>query len=156
MRDPGAKPRQAAVIPVRRTAAGLQVCLIRRTSATRWSVPKGFIERGHDWAQAGLGEAREEAGLCGRILGEAIGTYDYEKGPLTLTVAVGVMEVFEELASWDEMRWRERRWCSIEEAGALLAGHPVWPLYNRLRHTLAAMFSNTPLQPTSGDRGDVE
>jgi hypothetical protein len=69
--------------------------------------------------------------LYGRILGEAIGTYDYEKGPMTLTVVVGVMEVLEERATWREMRWRERRWCSIEEAGSLLRDHQIWPLYER-------------------------
>lgn len=136
MRQPGVKPKQAAVIPVRRTAAGLEVCLIRRRTGKRWGVPKGYIEGGDDWQQAGLGEAREEAGLRGRLVGEAIGTYDYEKGPVTLTVVVGVMEVSEELAAWPEMRWRERRWCSIEKAGALLTGHPVWPLYERIRETL--------------------
>ena len=117
------------MIPVRRTVAGVQVCLIRRKSGARWSVPKGYIERGDDWGRAGLGEAREEAGLRGRLLGDVIGTYDYEKGLVALTVIVGVMEVFEELATWHEMRWRERRWCSIEEAGALLTGHPVRPLW---------------------------
>jgi 8-oxo-dGTP pyrophosphatase MutT (NUDIX family) len=128
MRGSPATPRQAAVIPIRRAEGGLQICLIRRKDRSSWSVPKGYIERGDDWGQAALGE---EAGLYGRILGEAIGTYDYEKGPMTLTVVVGVMEVLEERATWQEMRWRERRWCSIEEAGSLLRDHQIWPLYER-------------------------
>jgi 8-oxo-dGTP pyrophosphatase MutT (NUDIX family) len=135
MRGSPATPRQAAAIPIRRAEGGLQICLIRRKDRSSWSVPKGYIERGDDWGQAALGEADEEAGLYGRILGEAIGTYDYEKGPMTLTVVVGVMEVLEERATWQEMRWRERRWCSIEEAGSLLKDHMIWPLYERFRQS---------------------
>lgn len=127
------------MIPVRRTKAGLQVCLIRRRTASNWSIPKGFIERGDDWTEAGLAEAYEEAGLRGRLLGAAIGTYDYEKHGAMLTVAVGVMDVLEELATWQEMKWRERRWFSIEDAGDLLRDHPVWPLYDRVRPTLISM-----------------
>ena len=139
MREPGTMPKQAAVIPIRHAETGLQVCLIRRTRKPSWGVPKGHIEHGNDWARAARDEAHEEAGLCGRLLGEAIGQYEYEKGAVRLTVVVGLMEVLEELATWPEMRWRERRWCSIEEAGALLKNHPVWPLYDRLRPTLDAM-----------------
>lgn len=132
------------MIPVRRTTDRPQICLIRRKSGSMWSIPKGNIDPGHDWKQAGLCEALEEAGVSGRLLGEAVGTYDYQKGPVTLTVIVGVMEVLEELATWQEMGWRERRWCSIEEAGALLSDHPVWSLYDRLRPTLVAMLPGRP------------
>jgi len=72
-------------------------------------------------------------------MGDTIGAYEYEKGPLSLTVAVYVMEVLEERTTWREMRWRERRWYSIEEAGALLRGHQVWALYDRIRPSLVTM-----------------
>ena len=85
-------------------------------------------------------------------MGDTIGTYEYEKGPL-LTVAVYVMEVLEERTTWREMRWRERRWYSIEEAGALLRGHQVWALYDRIRPSLVTMSPNTPMQPTAEKRG---
>ena len=134
-------PRQVAVIPVRRGDDGvLQVCLIRRKNSAKWSIPKGYIERGDNHTQAALAEAHEEAGLDGRLMGDTIGTYEYEKGPL-LTVAVYVMEVLEERTTWREMRWRERRWCSIEEAGALLRGHQVWALYDRVRPNLVTMWA---------------
>jgi 8-oxo-dGTP pyrophosphatase MutT (NUDIX family) len=150
MQGSAATPGQAAVIPIRRADGGLQICLIRRKDRSSWSVPKGYIDPGDDWEQAALGEADEEAGLHGRILGEAIGAYDYEKGPLSLTVVVGVMEVLEERATWREMRWRERRWCSIEEAGALLREHPIWPLYERLQPTLDTILPNNRPQAPGG------
>ena len=138
------------MIPIRRTDGGLQICLIRRKDRSSWSVPKGYIEPGDGWEQAALGEADEEAGLHGRILGEPIGTYDYQKGPLSLTVVVGVMEVLEEQATWREMRWRERRWCSTEEAGALLREHPIWPLYQALQPAFVTILPSNPPQTPGG------
>src|SRR5262245_22220624 len=86
MRSSGRVPSQAAVIPVRRTQDGVvQVCLIRRKTSSKWSIPKGYIERGENHAQAALAEADEEAGLDGCIRGDLIGTYEYEKGVLRLT-----------------------------------------------------------------------
>ena len=125
----------------------MQVCLIRRKTATQWGIPKGNIDRGHTHTKAALAEAHEEAGLDGRLTGETVGSYEYEKGSVALTVAVYVMEVTDERTTWDEMRWRERRWCSLAEADALLTGHPVWPLYDRIRPTLATRLNT---QPTSG------
>jgi len=134
------RPRQVAVIPARRTRDGVvQVCLIRRKTSEKWSIPKGYIEPGQTHAQAALAEAHEEAGLRGRLIEEAIGTYEYEKGPIRLTVAVYVMEVLEEQTTWLEMGWRERRWYSIEEADALLRRHQIWPLYDRIGPILATL-----------------
>ena len=134
------RPRQVAVIPARRTQDGVvQVCLIRRKTSEKWSIPKGYIEPGQTHAHAALTEAHEEAGLRGRLIEEAIGTYEYEKGPIRLTVAVYLMEVLEEQTTWLEMAWRERRWYSIEEADALLRRHQIWPLYDRIGPILATI-----------------
>lgn len=48
------------------------------------------------------------------------------------------MAVHQELARWREMRWRERRRCSLEDAAALLATHPVAGVYEHARRMLAA------------------
>jgi 8-oxo-dGTP pyrophosphatase MutT (NUDIX family) len=155
MRNREAGPRQAAAIPVRQTDDGVvQVCLIRRKTSAKWGIPKGYIERGDTDVQAALAEAYEEAGLNGRVKGDSVGTYEYEKGPLALTVTVYVMEVLEERTPWREMRWRERRWCSIEEAGALLSGHPVSALYDRIRSTLVSTAPDALRQSTSDVEGE--
>jgi ADP-ribose pyrophosphatase YjhB (NUDIX family) len=141
----GNRPRQVAVIPVRRIEDGtVQVCLIRRKTSAKWSIPKGFIDRGHNHTQAALAEADEEAGLYGCLKGDKIGTYEYEKNFLSLTVAVYVMEVTEERTTWREMGLRERRWFSIEEAGALLRSHHAGDLYDRVRPVLATIPPDTP------------
>ena len=132
MRESGTKPRQVAAIPLRTTGSGTDVCVIRRKGSGQWGIPKGFIDPGDTREQAALNEAYEEAGLNGQIVGDSIGTYDYKKGSRTLTVAVFLMQVLEEQAKWPEMGFRERRWCTLEEARALLKNHRVRPLLNRI------------------------
>jgi len=132
-RDRARRPRQAAVIPLRRTSSGVQVCLIRRKDSSKWGIPKGFIDRGDTPEQAALNESYEEAGLSGRLMGKRIGTYEYEKGNTRLTVAVFLMEVLEEQPTWLEMDVRERRWLPFDQASALLEDHRVWPLLDRLQ-----------------------
>jgi 8-oxo-dGTP pyrophosphatase MutT (NUDIX family) len=129
-------PRQAAVVPVRRTGGStVEICLIRRKRSSKWGIPKGFVDPGDTRKQAALTEAREEAGLSGHLVGESIGSYEYKKWGLRLTVAVFLMEVLEEHSAWEEMRIRERRWFSVEDAYALLEDHAVWPLLGRFRTT---------------------
>jgi ADP-ribose pyrophosphatase YjhB (NUDIX family) len=133
MREPETSPRQVAAIPVRTSTSRAKVCVIRRKSSRKWGIPKGFIDPGHSRERAALTEAYEEAGLSGEIIGKSIGTYDYQKGSLTLTVAVFLMQVSEEHATWPEMGFRERRWCSLTEARSLLKHHKVRPLLERIR-----------------------
>src|SRR4029450_4838170 len=93
---------QAAVIPFRRRREGIEICLIRRKGDKRWKIPKGFIEPGETCEQAALKEALEEAGLNGRVVGESVGSYKYEKWGLDLKVAVYLMEVLEAEDDWEE------------------------------------------------------
>ena len=132
-----ANARQVAVIPVRRAGGALEVCLIRRKDAEKWGIPKGFVERDDTPEEAALNEAAEEAGLKGEVQGTAIGEYEYEKRDTSLTVALYVMRVSKEQKEWQEMKFRERQWFSLDEAGAKLSNHPVWPLWDRVRERLA-------------------
>ena len=126
------EPDQAAVVPVRRTAGDLEVCLIRRHGLRRWGIPKGFVDDADTPAQAALTEAREEAGLIGRIDGSSVGTYEYSKGGDRLIVAVYVMRVTDALPVWEEMDRRERRWMTLAEAARQLERHPVGSLWDRI------------------------
>jgi 8-oxo-dGTP pyrophosphatase MutT (NUDIX family) len=131
-------PRQAAAVAIRRTAADVEVCLIRRRDGERWGIPKGFIDPGHTPQLAALTEAYEEAGLCGRIIGQALGSYRYRKYDAPLVVAVFVMEVDVELPVWREWRLRERRWFTLFDARGLLERHPVHPLLDGVAAHLAS------------------
>ena len=79
---------QAGVIPFRRKKDGIQVCLIRNKGRKKWKIPKGFVDPGETVEQAALKEAWEEAGLSGRLVGSAIGSYDYDKWGFDLRVCL--------------------------------------------------------------------
>ena len=130
------------MIALRRAGGDVEICLIRRKESRRWGIPKGMVERGDTLEETALNEAWEEAGLKGRLIGESIGTYEYEKWDLHLVVAVYVMDVLEELADWEEAHFRERTWISLGEAAAMLADHPALPLLKRVRPALKACIGN--------------
>jgi 8-oxo-dGTP pyrophosphatase MutT (NUDIX family) len=128
--------QQAAAIAVRRSARNYQVCLIRRKGSKSWGIPKGVVDQGDTREETALNEAWEEAGLKGRLIGDAIGTYKYEKWDKTLRVAVYVMEVLDQADTWEEAGFRERRWTSFEKAVSRLTRHPVRPLLERAKSLL--------------------
>lgn len=128
---------QAAAIAFRRDGRNFQICLIRRKDSKRWGIPKGVVDPGDTHGETALKEAWEEAGLRGRLIGEAIGVYEYEKWETTLRVAVYLLEVLEQQDIWQEAGLRARRWTSFEEAATLLRDHPVRPLLDRASSLLA-------------------
>ena len=121
---------QAGVIPFRRKKDGIEVCLIRNKGGKKWKIPKGFVDPGETVEQAALKEAWEEAGLTGRLVGGAIGSYDYDKWGFDLTVSVYLMEVTDQEDEWEESRFRERYWSPVLEAFEKLKKHPIRPLLN--------------------------
>lgn len=133
-----ALPEQAAAIPFRRDVSGdVEVCLVRRLDSNRWSLPKGTVDRGDTHGQTALKETLEEAGLRGRLRGDSIGIYRYEKSGDTLRVTVYLMEVESHETKWDESARRERRWFPLSEAKELLAGHPASGLMDEAARMLA-------------------
>jgi len=130
--------QQAAVFPFRRNAHGLEICLIRKKGfRKKWGIPKGFIARGDTSKETALKEAREEAGLRGRLVGGAIGRYEYRKWGTTLEVAVYLMQVKREQDDWDEANFRERRWTPFARAAKLLARHPARSLMPTVKRRLS-------------------
>ena len=98
-----------------------------------WGIPKGFLDPGDTPADAALREAYEEAGLAGRLTGDAIGSYTYRKRGSRYTVAVFLMEVVHEEPTWPEQWLRVRQWFGLEDGMSLLSGHPVSPLLDSVR-----------------------
>jgi 8-oxo-dGTP pyrophosphatase MutT (NUDIX family) len=132
------RPQQAAAIPFRRQGESVSVCLITAASSRRWGIPKGTIERGDSPEETALHEAWEEAGLRGRIVGESLGRYEYEKGGILLTVAVYLMEVETVAEHWQDQELRRRRWVATAEAARILRPHPAASLVNEACAVLEA------------------
>jgi 8-oxo-dGTP pyrophosphatase MutT (NUDIX family) len=112
---------QAAVIPYRLVDGRPQVALITSAKGRRWILPKGWVAPGeHAW-EAAAREAEEEAGLVGQVDPRPIGWYKQAKRGGVRRIEVFLLHVTSELDRWDEDRFRDRRWMSLEEAGAVLA-----------------------------------
>ena len=129
--------QQAAAIPFRGTGKKLEICLIRRKGSKKWGIPKGFVDRGDTSKETALKEALEEAGLKGRLVGDAVGTYEYRKWGTKLDVTVYLMEVQDEEDEWDEADIRDRQWASFEDAAEKLEQHPVRPLIGSAKKRLS-------------------
>ena len=82
------------------------------------------------------GATRPLAGVRGTIVGEALGSYDYEKWGGTCTVEVFAMEVTEECADWPEKGERTRRWLPLREAAEQADDKPVGKLIRALEKRL--------------------
>jgi phosphohistidine phosphatase len=108
--------QQASAIPFRRQGERVEFCMISSMSGRRWGFPKGIIEGADTAAETALKESLEEAGLHGRILGERVGTYRYQKWGTDLDVSVYVMEVTQADATWQEGDVRDRVWLAAKEA----------------------------------------
>ena len=109
---------QAAAIPVRTDpqTGRLQVLLIRRHDGRKWGIPKGLVDPGFTHAEAAATEAREEAGVEGRVSDTPIGSFTYDKYGGTCLVKVYVLRVTRVMPQWDEQRLRERQWFDIDDA----------------------------------------
>ncbi len=59
--------------------------------------------------------------LQGRVEGRLLGHYTYSKWGSALTVAAYLMRVVQEAETWEEARWRRRRWFRPGRARAKIA-----------------------------------
>ena len=134
-------PRQAAAIPFRHREGAVEICLITTVQAGRWTVPKGFIEPGDTAPETAVKEAREEAGVHGRVVGGPVGYYDIAKQGDRYRVAVYLMHVDRVDDAWEEQSFRQRRWTSVRRAAKLLAGRPVEAVF---RQALTRIVSKEP------------
>jgi 8-oxo-dGTP pyrophosphatase MutT (NUDIX family) len=76
-RAPSSTAVVAAAVPVRRRKGAVEFLVVRTSHGERWTFPKGRVERGESLSQAAAREAREEAGVSGRIGTQPLGVYRY-------------------------------------------------------------------------------
>jgi 8-oxo-dGTP diphosphatase len=103
-----------------RHGGGVEICVVHRPRYDDWSLPKGKLDPGEDWADAALREVEEETGLrC--ALEDELPPTDYEVGGRAKRVRWWRMRVVEDrgaAARDDEVD--ELRWVTREEADDLL------------------------------------
>jgi 8-oxo-dGTP pyrophosphatase MutT (NUDIX family) len=119
------EPRsQAAALPWRRGADGVEVLLVTSRETRRWVVPKGWPIRGLKAPQTAAREAYEEAGVKGS-LAKKVGVFHYDKrlaSGRVQKVRVGLypLKVDSEDQAWPEAQQREKLWTSPAEAADLV------------------------------------
>jgi 8-oxo-dGTP pyrophosphatase MutT (NUDIX family) len=120
--------RQVAALPFRYNAAGSpEVLIVTSRETGRFIIPKGWPMKGHSDPEAAAKEAREEAGLKGKIRRKPIGSYKYWKRLSDhfrlIRVDVYLFEVSRQLETWREKQSRQMAWLSPHSA-ALLVDEP--------------------------------
>ena len=118
--------RQVAALPVREINKDLlQILLVTSRDTGRWVIPKGWPSKRLDDAVAACREARQEAGVIGRIASKPIGSYQYCKkekdGSHLIEVAVYLLFVEKQKKRWPEKVERQRAWFDVQSAVSKVA-----------------------------------
>jgi 8-oxo-dGTP pyrophosphatase MutT (NUDIX family) len=130
--------RQVAALPLRLAKNGaIEILLVTSRDTGRWIIPKGWTSKRIKDCKAAAREAREEAGVKGKILREAIGTYRYIKRELgkgaLVEVRVFLLKVSKRCKRWPEKRERRRAWFHIEDAASRVSDPELSILIGLLR-----------------------
>jgi len=118
---------------------GTEVLLITSRDTGRWVLPKGWLMKGMNAAEAARAEAWEEAGVkAARITPEPVGVYHYEKRlddgyGAPVEVQVFRIDVEELSDTYPETRERARLWLKPQMAAARVAEPELKALLRRLR-----------------------
>jgi len=117
----------------------LFVLLVTSRDTRRWVIPKGWPAKSLKAHQAAAREAKEEAGVQGRVSSSIFGKYRYtrpdEAGDQTHIVSVYLMAVRAMLDKWPEVSERKRAWFSLSSAARRVAEPELRILMRRLRQT---------------------
>lgn len=120
------KPQaQIAALPIRRSATGApEILLVTTRTTRRWIVPKGWPMKGKKDYQAAAIEAREEAGIIGKIGKKPVGRYIYWKRKSDhfslCKVTLYWLDAEQRLDDWEEYNERRSHWFSLEDAAEIV------------------------------------
>jgi 8-oxo-dGTP pyrophosphatase MutT (NUDIX family) len=136
-----ARRRQVAALPVRYNAAGSpEVLIVTSRETGRFIIPKGWPMKGRSDPEAAAKEARDEAGLKGKIRRKSIGSYKYWKRLSDhfrlIKVDVYLLEVSGQLQTWREKQSRKMAWLSPRNAALLVDEPKLMALLGKLEKSL--------------------
>jgi 8-oxo-dGTP pyrophosphatase MutT (NUDIX family) len=104
-----AKRVQYAALPYRRKGnARTEVLLVTSRDTGRWIIPKGWPAKGKPPYKSAAREAREEAGVVGRINRRPVGAFSYKKRLKSGKVVVCKVQVFVLKVRRQETNWLEK------------------------------------------------
>lgn len=118
---PGA---QVAALPFRVSGGQLEILVLTSRQTRRAVVPKGWpMKNRKPWKAAQI-EARQEAGVVGKIGRKAVGKYKYwkrlRKTFELVEVAVFPLAATRQLDDWPERHERAHLWLSPQDAALLI------------------------------------
>jgi 8-oxo-dGTP pyrophosphatase MutT (NUDIX family) len=106
--------RQSGTIMIRRDGKEPRVLLVTaKRNRENWIFPKGHIEKGETAEAAALREAKEEAGVVGKLLGPA-GVLEYSFLGVKARVEYFLAELTREAGPPED--GRQRAWVGLDEA----------------------------------------
>jgi 8-oxo-dGTP pyrophosphatase MutT (NUDIX family) len=116
---------QIAALPWRRGKKGMEILLISSRETKRWVIPKGWPMKGKKPHAAAAQEAKEEAGLIGKIGKDSMGHFHYVKNLRDGSATLCRVDVFPLMVEKQRKKWPERdqritRWFPLEEAAGLV------------------------------------
>ncbi|MGE4220689.1 MAG: NUDIX hydrolase [Alphaproteobacteria bacterium] len=131
-----AAERQFGVIPYMPVGDRVAFLLITSRRSGRWIFPKGAPAKGvSEWDHAAE-EARQEAGVTGRVDSTPIGSYrDWKTRSLRrvpIEVFMFPLRVEQQLESWPEEEQRHRHWAIFPEARRLLTNPSLVEMIARI------------------------
>lgn len=136
---PAPSEPQVGVIPYAHVGQQITYLLITSRGTGKWIFPKGTLTPGVDPREVAAREAREEAGVAGRLAAEPVGTYrDWKSrkgGKIAIEVALYPMLVEEQFSDWEEAKQRHRHWVTFPDLRSLLKSHAIVDLVGQLNAT---------------------
>jgi 8-oxo-dGTP pyrophosphatase MutT (NUDIX family) len=130
--------RQVAALPLRQGKNGaVQILLVTSRDTGRWIIPKGWPSKRVKDHKAAAREAREEAGVTGKVMAKAFGSYRYVKPELgdgaPIDVTVFLLSVHKQSKHWPEKTERRRAWFGILDAAGKISEPELSSLIGRLQ-----------------------
>lgn len=119
----GQMAQQSGAICVRSSQDGVEVLLITSRDTGRWVIPKGNVEKRETSRQAAAREAKEEAGITGKVSKKPIGYYTYVKckEDLACLVTVYRLDVGKAKSDFPEAKTRQLVWMPPVDASRLVS-----------------------------------
>jgi phosphohistidine phosphatase len=146
---------QAGAVPYRTESSRREFLFLLVTSQRgNWIFPKGIVEPGDSAELTALKEAREEAGVHGRVLAGPLGWYGDRKWRNDCRIEMFLLEYAGDCDSWEEGTIRARRWCSYDEALDLIKKPEVREILRLARDRLEGRQGAQP-GASDGSRGET-